>query len=309
MNYGKRKKFFVLGVEVDEATHKDYMGRKFPFKGSDISLSTLHLYATDGGIARDLPDVHREAKQMVEQIKAEITGYSRPAGFKVFLEELNAAHKEAVAEFNRIHGALAIADKELERARNDKDAPAYMLDIAKGDHARAMMEFEQSKNRPAEIMQEKAKEIRGRMAAYVGKVYRANPDAVDASTMRLLESGIVTAAELEGLSERFRDNPTMLRLMAAHAKKEVAKSRESGGDRGADAKWTALAALLGTASDSNRAMEGFDALVEQSVRSMSRRSFSDYPADAMRGKVFDDSYSRVLAAYDNFLIQPTEAVE
>lgn len=303
------KKYYVLGVEVDEATYNKYANQKYNLGANRIGLRGLHIYATDGDIAAEFPEQHRMAKQMVEQIKAEITGYSRPAGFKVFLEELNAAHKEAVAEFNRIHGALAIADKELERARNDKEAPTYMLDIAKGDHARAMMEFEQSKNRPAEIVQEKAKEIRGRMAAYVGKVYQANPDAVDASTMRLLESGIVTAAELESLSERFRDNPTMLRLMAAHAKREATKSRESGGDRGADAKWTALAALLGTASDSNRAMEGFDALVEQSVRSMSRRSFSGYPADAMRGKVFDDSYSSVVAAYDNFLIQPTEAVE
>lgn len=304
----KEKKFFVLGVEVDEATHKDYMGRKFPFKGSDISLSTLHLYATDGGIARDLPDVHREAKKLVDQIKAELTGSGKPSGFKVFLEELNAAHREAVAEFDRIHGAIVIADKELERARNDKSAPDYMLDIAKGDHARAKLEYEQNKNRPAEIMQEKAKEIRARMVAYANRVYQANPDAVDSSTMRLLESGIVTAAELENLSERFRGNPTMLRLMAVHAKKEVAKSRESGA-REASAKWTALAALLGTASDSNRAMEGFDALVEQSVRSMSYRSGFGYSSDVMRGKVFEDSYSKMVAAYDDFLIQPTEAVE
>lgn len=304
------KKYHLFGVEVDKATFDKYASRKFPFMGNKngIGVEVLRLYATDGSIAKDLPEAHREARRIVDQIKAELTGSGKPTGFKVFLEELNAAHCEAVAEFDRIHGAIVIADKELERARNDKSAPAYMLDIAKGDHARAKLEYEQNKNRPAEIMQEKAKEIRGRMAAYVGKVYQANPDAVDASTMRLLESGIVTAGELENLSERFRGNPTMLRLMAAHAKKEVAKSRESG-DRETSAKWTALAALLGTASDSNRAMEGFDALVEQSVRSMSYRSGFGYSSDVMRGKVFEDSYSKMVAAYDDFLIQPTEAVE
>lgn len=305
------KKHYVLGVEVDKATFDKYANRKYPMKGhkgEGISLKALHLFATDEDIAKDLPEVHKEAKKLVAKIKVELTGSGKPSGFKAFLEELNAAHKEAVADFDRIHGALATANKELERAQSDKNAPEYALTIAKGDHARAQMEFEQNKNRPAENFQKRAAEIRERMAAYVGKVYQANPDAVDASTLRLMESGIVTADELSNLSERFRGNVTMLRLMAAHAQKE-GKRLMNDNDRTEGSKWNALAYALGTASDSSRAMAGFDSLVDLSVRSMSRRSFGPYPSDGMRGKAYDDAYSEIASAYDRFLIQPTEAVE
>lgn len=303
------KKHYILGVEVDKATFDKHANRKYPFMTSKngIGLNTLHLYATDEDIAKDLPEAHREARRIVDQIKAELTGSGKPTGFKVFLEELNAAHKEAVAESDRIHGAMATANRELERAQNDKTAPPYMMDIAKGDYARAKMEFEQNKNRPAEIIREKSEKIRARMEAYVSKVYRANPEAVDESTMRLLESGIVTADEMGNLSERFCGNVTMLRLMASHAKKEARKLMD-GGDRDNSAKWNAQAHYLSKAVDSSNAMAGFNALVEQSVRSMTFRA-GVYPSDAIRGKLWDDAYSSTAAAYDNFVIQPTEAVE
>lgn len=303
------KKYYLFGVEVDKATYDKYADRKYPFMGSKngIGVEVLRLYATDSSIAKDLPEAHREARRIVDQIKAELTGSGKPTGFKVFLAELDAAHKEAAAEFKRIHGAMDIANQEYERAQKDTAAPPYMMDIAKGDLARAKMEYEQNKNRPAEIIQEKSKEIRARMEAYVSKVYRANPEAVDESTMRLLESGIVTADELGSLSERFRDNTTMLRLMAAHAKKEARKFMD-GGDRDSSAKWTAQAHYLSKAVDSSGAMAGFDALVDQSVRSMTFRA-GVYPSEGIRGKLWDDAYAATVEAYNSFVIQPTEAVE
>ena len=303
------KKYYLFGVEVDKATYDKYADRKYPFMRSKngIGLNTLHLYATDEDIAKDLPEVHREARRIVDQIKAELTGSGKPTGFKVFLAELDAAHKEAAAEFKRIHGAMDIANQEYERAQKDTAAPPYMMDIARGDLARAKMEYEQNKNRPAEIIREKSKEIRARMEAYVSKVYRANPKAVDESTMRLLESGIVTADELDNLSERFCGNVTMLRLMAAHAKKEARKLMD-GGDRDNSAKWNAQAHYLSKAVDSSSAMAGFDALVDQSVRSMTFRAGA-YPSEGIRGKLWDDAYAATVEAYNSFVIQPTEAVE
>lgn len=303
------KKHYILGVEVDKATYDKYANRKYSFmtSKSGVSLNTLHLYATDEDISKDLPEAHREARRIVDQIKAELTGSGKPTGFKVFLAELDTAHKEAAAEFKRIHGAMDIANQEYERAQKDTAAPPYMMDIARGDLARARMEYEQNKNRPAEIIREKSKEIRARMEAYVSKVYRANPEAVDESTMRLLESGIVTADELGSLSERFRDNVTMLRLMSEHAKKEARKLMD-GGDRGNSAKWNAQAHYLSKAVDSSGAMAGFDALVDQSVRSMTFRAGA-YPSEGIRGKLWDDAYAATVEAYNSFVIQPTEAVE
>ena len=303
------KKCFILGIEVDKATYDKYANRKYPFMGSKngVGVDVLRLYATDGSIAKDLPEAHREARRIVDQIKAELTGSGKPTGFKVFLAELDAAHKEAAAEFKRIHGAMDIANQEYERAQKDTAAPPYMMDIARGDLARAKMEYEQNKNRPAEIIREKSKEIRARMEAYVSKVYRANPESVDDSTMRLLESGIVTADELGNLSERFRDNVTMLRLMSAHAKKEARKLMD-GGDRDNSAKWNAQAHYLSKAVDSSSAMAGFDALVDQSVRSMTFRAGA-YPSEGIRGKLWDDAYAATVEAYNSFVIQPTEAVE
>ena len=59
----------------------------------------------------------------------ELTGSGKPTGFKVFLAELDAAHKEAAAEFKRIHGAMDIANQEYERAQKDTAAPPYMRSI------------------------------------------------------------------------------------------------------------------------------------------------------------------------------------
>ena len=74
------KMHYLFGVEVDKATYDKYADRKYPFMGSKngIGVEVLRLYATDSSIAKDLPEAHREARRIVDQIKAELTALPKP---------------------------------------------------------------------------------------------------------------------------------------------------------------------------------------------------------------------------------------
>jgi hypothetical protein len=56
-------------------------------------------------------------------------------------------------------------------------------------------------------------------------------------------------------------------------------------------------------------MAGFDSMVGQSVRSLAHRPGAPISTDVYRGKFWDDAYAATVKAYDDFMIQPTEAVE
>ena len=61
--------------------------------------------------------------------------------------------------------------------------------------------------------------LRAELAEKVRKASLVNPDDVEPLALGLLESGVMKADDFAALAEYYSENPTMLRLVALHARK------------------------------------------------------------------------------------------
>ena len=66
--------------------------------------------------------------------------------------------------------------------------------------------------------------LRAELAEKVRRDSLVNPDDVDSKALSLLESGVMKADDFAALTERYNENPTMLRLIALYARKRMVEA-------------------------------------------------------------------------------------
>lgn len=239
------KQYFILGMEVDYNTYREYNYEKSwtldgdVLKGINCSLWTLVRYATDEH-AKERPVEAANARKILDQIREEIatiTGkddnnMNTPRTAVDFIDALNDIYTESRTARADIHAKLEAAHKEVENTRGATDQigvakhslAQQALIIAKDDFARSFREAESAHN-------EKVATLRNEFAAYLAEHYAADPSKIDNATMQLLGTGICTAKELSALAERHKGNPTMVRIIGTHAEKALGEKRISTEDR------------------------------------------------------------------------------
>lgn len=120
----------------------------------------------------------------------------------------------------------------FETERKAKAAAARKLDTAKEeckhmeDQAQAeavLHSAEQAHAAEFSAAEEKARSayttLRAELAEKVRKASLVNPDDVEPLALELLESGVMKADDFAALADRYSENPTMLRIVALHARK------------------------------------------------------------------------------------------
>lgn len=142
--------------------------------------------------------------------------------FIAALEELYNNHRAEYSELekklNRAKDNQERCEKEREKNPGDRLVSAK-YDVAKGEYLIAQDDFRKAVRNLQYKHNTAVKELRGQFATFLDESYAANPEALDTGTMALLNSDICSPAELQKLAERHANNPTMLRLIAAQAKK------------------------------------------------------------------------------------------
>ena len=150
--------------------------------------------------------------------------------FIAALEELYNNHRAEYGELaKKLNKAKDNQERcEKERAKNPGDRlVSAKYDIAKGEYLIAQDDFRKAVRNLQDKHNTAVKELRGQFATFLDESYAANPEALDTGTMALLNSDICSPAELQKLAERHANNPTMLRLIAAQAKKIQNKKMQS----------------------------------------------------------------------------------
>lgn len=120
----------------------------------------------------------------------------------------------------------------FETERKAKAAATRKFDTAKADCKRmedqtqaeaALQAAEQAHAAELSAAEEKARSaytvLRAELAGKVRKASLVNPDDVEPLALELLESGVMKADDFAALAEHYSENPTMLRLVALHARK------------------------------------------------------------------------------------------
>lgn len=279
----KAKQYFILGMEVDYNTYREYNYERIwsidgdTLKDIHCSLQSLSWLASDDH-AKEYPIEAANAQKLLEQIREEIatiTGkddnnMNTPRTAADFIDALNDIYTESRTANAEAHAKLEAARKEVENTRGATDAigvakhqmAQQALIIAKDDFARSFQKAESAHN-------EKVATLRNEFAAQLAKHYAADPGKVDNATMQLLSTGICTAKDLAALAEQHKGNPTMVRIIGSHAEKALGEKRISTEDRVILGNVRAFAKA---SRDGSRELEAFDAATRVIKNGLSKDS-------------------------------------
>ena len=233
----KTRQYFILGMEVDYNTYREYSYEKKwtidgdVLKGFTVTLWSLEHYATEEH-AKDYPIEAANARKILDQIRAEITSkgentVKNPETAADYISALNDIYLESRSAYDTLHKKEEAAKVKMDQAYDDMRDPACsnrqmaeaLYTVAKGEHQLAEEERRNEYSKLMKAHQVKVDELRTKFADHLGDRYAASPDKMDAATMQLLNAGVCNASDLARLSDRFADNPTMLRILGSFARK------------------------------------------------------------------------------------------
>lgn len=273
--------YHLLGHEVDKETYDKYAKRKFPFHGSLVGLDGIHIWATDQEIAEVFPVQAAEAKKIIAQIEAAIGVGAQNApqnAFHTFLNDLEELRKANRAQTASLRKAESIANQEYERVCADHTATQLEKEYASVTLRKTRAECENALKALKREQDAKTKKIRADMEKYAADYYCVTTDQMDAASVQLMNSGIMSASDLEHMAARYKGNVTMLKLIAQHAEQQ--------GKEKSDGNLCMLAHNLRSYTAPKALFEAFDAVasaVSMSVNKNARieESWDTHIAQAM----------------------------
>ena len=292
-------KYYIFEREVDKKTFDKYKDQTFEVGGVKRNLLGVGVWATSREIAEACPEEAAEAKAIYDRILSEISTVApKKKTFHSFLEDLQTIYKEEVANYNAVQTAFSIAEKDYNATMADRTAPEHIKLIARGDYERAKLVFEQNRMKAQDSYNNRVRTLRQQMAEFTADVYRATPDRIDQSAMQLLNTGIMSADEMEHLANKYLDNPPMMRIIGQYAMQKA----ESFGTFDADKarNYRVLGHKLGSVSDGGEALKGFDAMADFGRNGLGK----DAVIARAHEKHWDRLYGNACEAYDNFIVQP-----
>ena len=147
--------------------------------------------------------------------------------FNCYAKEVDNIAKEAFAEYKTAEQNLSYAEELAKNYPVNKSGTSeYQAKAARyqAELAEARLRVEQEKEK-LRSYNDDVQKIRERLVKVVNARYGANPEDVDANTVTLIQSGILTAADYVTLIDRAvaDNNVTMARLLAKSAE-ELAKT-------------------------------------------------------------------------------------
>lgn len=130
--------------------------------------------------------------------------------YSVYAAQLDAAFKGARAKYTEAYGLLENAKAYRQQAGEDEEL------LAEHHLRKATAAFDLVKAEAWEEFEGQAKTIRENLASTLAKADMANPEEVDQNGLTILQSGILSPAELETFFNRYSGNFTMQRLIGKH---------------------------------------------------------------------------------------------
>lgn len=292
-------KYYIFEREVDKKTFDKYKDQTFEVGGVKRNLLGVGVWATSREIAEACPEEAAEAKAIYDRILSEISTVApKKKTFHSFLEDLQTIYQEEVANYNAAQNAFSIAEKDYNATMADRTAPEHIKLIARGDYERAKLTLEQDRSSVQDRYNARVKELRQQMADFTADVYRATPDRIDQGAMQLLNTGIMSADEMEHLASKYRDNPPMMRIIGQYAKQKA----ESFGTFDADKarNYRVLGHKLCSVADGGEVLRNFDAMATFGRNGLGK--------DARIAKIHEDHWDRLYgdayAEYNDFIVQP-----
>lgn len=202
------------------------------------------------------------------------------AYLRTFLNEIRAAYNESRVKYTEIQDQLAEKEKRFRESQSSRDL------TFEGKERKKAVWYEERDQLQGQLRdliadsQRKFSEVRGRAELVYRDKFGIVPENVDPNAMSLLSLGIVSDRELIEMADRYRNNHTMLRVIAKYADDRAQKDRSN-------MELRELATRINYAG--NPHLDAMDALIftaEQGLRE--DRIASDGVATVMFDRTADD---------------------
>ncbi len=223
----------ICGMVVDEMLYGEYQGKKYKIGGREVSTAGIEIMSTSKEYRDGLPEDAAEARQIAEQIRKEIRQYyaakdgrkeyvtMKHDTFEGYLKDLQEIHARVSPERIQLKEKWDAAQKRWRDDQREFKGDEHYLAREKVRYLDAQEAY---KNGIRELQQRTKEEIQVVQAEYekhVADFYTANGNRLDDAVVRLLNSGIkLTDAEIDGMVDQNRSNPTMLRLISDHCERQ-----------------------------------------------------------------------------------------
>ena len=210
-----------------------------------------------------------------------------------FNEYARKADAYAKAVFEE-HAAAESKLKAAESKRNAfprKNGLGYEYDAKsaryEAEYQEAKAEYEKLRREMRDYKADGFKPIRKELEKAISDAFAANPEHLDAATLELLKSGIMSADEYNRLMSKATadNNPTMVRVIAKYAKD---RADQADADRNTDAARAFRAvAYNGNSVNGNAYLETFDVMTSCFNRCMNNTALIGH-WDELNGEIVEN---------------------
>ena len=226
----------------------------------------------------------------------------RHNNFKGYLEDAKKIYDKARVEYERLQGEWDATQEEYQRIQRE-GLTERGIAIAKGQYMQYEDEYKQGMANLEQSVKTQLAEVRKSMKEHTDEFYRADPSRLDANTMTLLNSGILTTDELIYLAEQNRSNVTMLRMIGARAKENYQKLYEKKGPH--DENLAALQLKLNRLGGGEEELGVFDTVTEGIMRCIGK----DNRYASAHTKSFETLFGGCYGVMDKMVAQPEVSAE
>ncbi len=323
--------YIVAGVVVDGNAAHEYNKRAYMVQGISLDWSMIEqgdnvLKGTikPYGFFKDAEFCQR-CSEIYNSVQAKLIAHNKNQGlnasgeplrekergnvkimrhnnFKGYLDDAKKIYEKARVEYERLQGEWDATQKEYQRIQRE-GLTERGIAIARGQYMQYEDEYKQGMSNLEQSVKSQLAEVRKAMKEHTDEFYRADPSKLDANTMTLLNSGILTTDELIYLAEQNRSNVTMLRMIGARAKENYQKLYEKKGAH--DEHLAALQVKLNRLGGGEEELGVFDTVSEGIMRCVQR----DNSYANVHAKTFETTFSSCYGVMDKMVAQPEASAE
>lgn len=213
------------------------------------------------------------------------------------MSRFNEYARKADAYAKAVFEEYAEAEQKLKAAESKRNAYprknglGYEYDAKsaryEAEYQAAKAEYEKLRRDMRDYKADGLKPIRKELESAISDAFAANPEHLDANTMELLKSGILSAGEFSRLIDKAMNdnNPTMVRVIAKYAKD---RADQADADRNTDAARDFRAvAYKGNSVNGNDYLQAFDAMTSCFSRCMKNTALISH-WDELNGEIVEN---------------------
>ena len=209
------------------------------------------------------------------------------------MSRFNEYARKADAYAKAVFEEYAAAERKLQAAESKRNAYprknglGYEYDAKaaryEAEYVEAKAEYEKLRRDMRDYKADGLKPIRSELEKALADAFAANPEHLDAATLELLKSGILSADEHNRLIDKATadNNPTMVRLIAKHA-----KDRADQADPDTARAFRAVA-YKGNSVNGNSYLEAFDVMTSGFNRCMKNTALMSH-WDELNGEIVEN---------------------